>query len=405
MSGPREGMEGAQQRSAVAAANGAAEPEWGRGDAEEVAPMRRRPRASAEDEHALDRDERTDVDAEIARHELRAVLRPNRDGPTGSDLVDEPARQRERHRPSGTRPIQRQDVYRHPVVGGREVRDTLWRRLTVAFKRALTSKGEREEAELDERLRRPATVTRMNVIAVVSPKGGVGKTTSTWVVSDALSNLGRVAVCAMDANPDFGTLGSLVPEARRSDRTLADLLEDHAGQEPPNAAELQPYLSALPSGLRVLEAPSDPDVMADMGPAEYERLLALLERQVAVVVLDCGTGMASPLARWAMRRADQVLIVTTPDWVTANNVSTALKHVPAERATLVLNQVRSGVAGDRQAITDHFAAQAVERRHAVPYDEALRTMLDSATYDLAAARRPTRLAIKRLAAQAGEDLR
>lgn len=108
------------------------------------------------------------------------------------------------------------------------------------------------------------------------------------MVSDALSNLGRVAVCAMDANPDFGTLGSLVPEAHRSDRTLADLLEDHTGQEPPNAAELQPYLSALPSGLRVLEAPSDPDVMADMGPAEYERLLALLERQVAVVVLDCG---------------------------------------------------------------------------------------------------------------------
>ena len=106
-----------------------------------------------------------------------------------------------------------------------------------------------------------------------------------------------------------------------------------------------------------------------------------------------------------MQRADQVLIVTTPDWVTANNVSTALRHVPAEHATLVLNQVRSGVAGDRQAIADHFAAQAVERRHAVPYDEALRTMLDSATYELQAARRLTRLAIKRLAAQAGADLR
>jgi MinD-like ATPase involved in chromosome partitioning or flagellar assembly len=389
MSGPGERLKGANRRSAVAAANGADVAEW-RDEAEEVAPMRRR--APGVDR---ERDELVDVDAQPAADELDMVER---------DVAQRPAAL-SRQRGRGSRPIQRQDVYRHPVVGGREVRDTLWRRLMAAFRRALTSRGEREEAELDERLRRPATVTRMNVIAVVSPKGGVGKTTSTWVVSDALSNLGRVSVCAMDANPDFGSLGSLVPEARRSDRTLADLLADYADQEPPNAAELQAYLSALPSGLRVLEAPSDPDVMATMGPHEYERLLTLLERQVAVVVLDCGTGMASPLARWAMRRADQVLIVTTPDWVTANNVSTALKHVPAERATLVLNQVRSGVAGDRQAITDHFAAQAVERRHAVPYDEALRTMLDSATYELQAARRPTRLAIKRLAAQAGEDLR
>ena len=279
------------------------------------------------------------------------------------------------------------------------------RQLVLKAKELLTSKGEREEAELDERLRRPSTVSRMNVIAVVSPKGGVGKTTTTWLVGDALASVARASVCAIDANPDYGTLGLLVPDARRSDRTLADLLVDHEDREPPNAAELEPYLSSLVSGLRVLEAPSDLHVMATMGAQQYERLLELVQRQIATVILDCGTGLASPVARWAMGRADQVLIVTTPDWVTSNNVSAALRHVPARRATLVLNQVRSGVAGNRQAIADHFAAQAVERRHAVPYDEQLRTMLDSGTYELTGPKRATRLAVKRLAAQVGEDLR
>lgn len=315
---------------------------------------------------------------------------------------------RGQHRPSpspGPRPIARHDVYRHPVVGGREVPETPWRRVVGKVKELLTSEGEREETVLDERLRRPGRPSRMNVIAVVSPKGGVGKTTTTWLVGDALADLGRLSVCAIDINPDYGTLGLLVPDARRSERTLANLLLDYHEREPPTAGELERYFSVLASGLRVLEAPADLHVMESMGAQQYQRLLELVERQIGTVILDCGTGLASPVARWAMGRADQVLIVTTPDWVTSTNVSAALRHLPAGGAILVLNQVRSGVAGDRQAIADHFATQAVEHRYAVPYDEQLRTMLDSGTYELAAPKRSTRLAIKRLAAQVGEELR
>ena len=361
-------------------AGGLAPVQEGRND--EIAPMRRSPKATP--------DEGPAHPAALAR-ENGAPAPPVHGGPEDRSL-------------SPPRPIQRHDVYRHRVVGGREVRDTVWRRLLARGQELLTSRAEREEAALDERLRRPPSVSRMNVIAVVSPKGGVGKTTTTWLVGDAMANLGRLAVCAIDANPDYGTLGSLVDDARRSDRTLADLLSDHEGQDAPDAAALSRYLSAQPSGLRVLEAPSNIDVMARMGAGDYERLLELVRRQIATVILDCGTGLASPVARWAMSRADQVLIVTTPDWVTSNNVSGALRHVPADRATLVLNQVRSGVAGDRQAIADHFAAQAVEQRLSVPYDEQLRTMLDSSTYELSTPRRPTRLAIKRLAAQVQEGL-
>lgn len=309
-------------------------------------------------------------------------------------------------RPGDSRPIRRDDVYRHEVVGGREVRATIWRRIAIAIREALTSKGERTEQELNDRLTRPARVHQLNKIAVVSPKGGVGKTTTTWLVGDALARLGRLDVCAVDANPDYGTLGHLVPEARRAERSLSDLLDDFAdpGRPLPSAPELSPYFSRTAAGLRVLQAPADDEVMAQMGPAEYERLLQLLSNQMEVVLLDCGTGLASPLAKWALETADQVLIVTTPDWVTANNVAAALRHVPAEKATLVLNQVRPRAAGSRSAITDHFARQAVQRRHQVPYDESLRTMLDSGTYELEDMNRTVRIPVKELAAQVGEGL-
>jgi MinD-like ATPase involved in chromosome partitioning or flagellar assembly len=302
------------------------------------------------------------------------------------------------------RPIGRGDVYRHPVGAGREQRDTLLRRLLDHVRDLLTSPGEREEQLLGQRIGTLPAVSRTNVIAVLSPKGGVGKTTSTYLVGDALADLGRVDVVAVDANPDYGTLGSLAPDAIRSDRTLADLLE--AFEQRPTFAELRPYLSQVRSGLKLLGAPGDPEVMQRLTPDDYDKLLELLAQHVEVVLLDCGTGLAGPLARWAIQRADQVVIVTTPDWVTSNNVAGALSQVRhAGQATLVLNQARLRGPGDQRAIEDHFRRQAIEQRVTIPYDEQLRTMLDSGTYDLAQLRRPTRLAIKSLAVTVGEGLR
>jgi putative peptide zinc metalloprotease protein len=242
------------------------------------------------------------------------------------------------------------------------------------------------------------------VIAVLSPKGGVGKTTSTYLVGDALAELGRVRVVGLDTNPDYGTLASLVPDALRSDHSLVDLLD--AFERCPTFAELRPYLSQVRGGLKLLSAPSDPYVMQRLAPADYDTALELLAQHVEVALLDCGTGLAGPLARWAIQRADQVVIVTTPDWVTSNNVAGALSQVPdPDRATLVLNQARPRGPGDQRAIEDHFRRQAIEQRVTIPYDEQLRTMLDSGTYDLAQLGRPTRRAIKSLAVTVGEGLR
>ncbi|MGH2901516.1 MAG: AAA family ATPase, partial [Solirubrobacteraceae bacterium] len=207
--------------------------------------------------------------------------------------------------------LKRRDVHPGPLIDGRPARDGRLVRLKRQTERLLTSDGEREEAAIERRFRTHPGVTRANTIALISPKGGVGKTTSTFLIGNLLAGHLKLRAIAVDANPDFGTLARLAPDDRRSERSLADLFDDSRRFR--TAAELNPYVSRLPSGLHVLGAPRDPEQVARLGPDRYGELVAFLSCFYEVVLLDLGTGVAGPLARFAIKRADQVVLVTTPE--------------------------------------------------------------------------------------------
>jgi len=294
--------------------------------------------------------------------------------------------------------LKRRDVYPGPVVDGRrETNGRLRRRV----QRLLVSPSDREEAGLERRIQTQPGVTRPNTVALISPKGGVGKTTSTFLVGNLLATHLKLRVVAVDANPDFGTLARLTPDGRRSDRSLTDLLDD--ADRLNTAAELGAYVSRLPSGLHVLAAPRDPYETARLGPERYGELVAFLAGFYEVVLLDLGTGVAGPLARFAIARADQVVLVTTPDWVTASIVLEALAHLRHDRTTVALNMSRLG-ATDQQVIEEPFRARHLHRTVTIPDDPQLATMLDTGTYALEALARPTRTAIKRLGLAVAEQL-
>ncbi len=239
-------------------------------------------------------------------------------------------------------------------------------------------------------------MTRPNTIAVLSPKGGVGKTTVTFMLGNLLASELHLRVVALDANPDFGTLASLAADDYRSSRSLADLLADSSHVHSP--AELHPYVSRLPTGLHLLGAPAHAEVMAQMTPGLYARLLNFLERFYEVVILDLGTGITDPQAQFAIERADQSVIITTPEWITAANVLGALRYLRLEEGTLVLNQAPIGRnAGSREVIEANFRRQAVAARATIPYDQQLRAMLDTGTYELSELKLSTRVPAKELA--------
>src|SRR3954454_1313650 len=144
-------------------------------------------------------------------------------------------------------------------MDGEAVRDTPWRRLRDRIASFLVSKGESEEADIDGLIGTQAGVSRPNTISIISPKGGVGKTTNTFLVGNLLATHLQLRVIAVDANPDFGTLAALAPDELRSGKTLAELIGDWDRIR--TAAALRPYVSQLATGLHLLAAPADPEVM------------------------------------------------------------------------------------------------------------------------------------------------
>jgi MinD-like ATPase involved in chromosome partitioning or flagellar assembly len=289
----------------------------------------------------------------------------------------------------------RSDVYVRPMRAGRPVGPVS--QAATWLRNHLSTDLQRREWAVDEQLAQIRRITRPNTIAVLSPKGGVGKTTISFVLGNLLASELRLRVIALDANPDFGTLAALAADDLRSTRSLADLLADHGRIESP--AELHPYVSRLPSGLHLLGAPAHAEVMAQMTPGLYARLLDLLERFYEVLILDLGTGITDPIAQFAVDRADQSVVITTPEWITAAGVLGALRYLQLEEGTLVLNQAPSGRnSGNRAVIEENFRRQAVATRATIPYDDRLRLMLDTGTYTLENLRRSTMVPAKELGA-------
>ncbi|MBV9414014.1 MAG: MinD/ParA family protein [Solirubrobacterales bacterium] len=293
--------------------------------------------------------------------------------------------------------MSRRDVYTEPMRAGRPVPTGPLTRFSTWLKFTLSSELQRREWALDEQLAHVPPMSRPNTVAVISPKGGVGKTTVSFVLGNLLAEQLRLRVIALDANPDFGTLASLAPDEHRSTRSLADLLADSSQIESP--AELHPYVARLPTGLHLLSAPAHAEVMAQMTPGLYSRLLDFLERFYEVVILDLGTGITDPLAHFAIDRADQTVVITTPEWVTAAGVLGALRYLQLEQGTLVLNQAPTGRhAGSRDVIEANFRRHAVETSATIPYDDRLRAMLDTGTYSLSSLKLSTRVPVKELGA-------
>jgi Flp pilus assembly CpaE family ATPase len=268
---------------------------------------------------------------------------------------------------------------RGAIVDGQPAHRGALARLRRRSQRLMVSRAEHDEAAVERRLLTHPGVTRANTVAVMSPAGGVGKTMCAFVIGNLFATHLKLRAIGVDANPEFGTLGQLVPEDRRSERGLAELLDD--ADRLHTAADLAPYVSRLPTGFHVLAVRHDPGRAASLGPTRYGELVALLSCFYEVVLLDLGPGVVAPLATLAARRADQVVLVATPR--TAGVVLDALDHLPRQdRVTVAINE--SGVS--------------------IPHDEQLAAMLESGTYALGALRTATRMAIKTLGLAVAERL-
>jgi MinD-like ATPase involved in chromosome partitioning or flagellar assembly len=203
------------------------------------------------------------------------------------------------------------------------------------------------ERQLDRAIRLPR-LRRCVTIAVMSPKGGVGKTTLSALLGGLFALLRRDRIVAVDSNPDFGSLGRcLTPDHE----VFVDDLLGVVDSPDLTATVLDTHLGRALDGLMVLPAPTDPDRMARLDQDAYTRVLRRLQDLVGMIVLDCGTGLHDPAARAALRIADQVVLVTDADPATASLVAEAAALIQRDGVPiwLVVNKMPASGARLRVA--------------------------------------------------------
>ncbi|WP_229358691.1 MinD/ParA family protein, partial [Streptomyces sp. UNOB3_S3] len=264
--------------------------------------------------------------------------------------------------------------------------------------------AKKEEAERQRKLELIRTpVLSCYRIAVISLKGGVGKTTTTTALGATLATERQDKILAIDANPDAGTLGRRV--RRETGATIRDLVQ--AIPHLNSYMDIRRYTSQAPSGLEIIANDVDPAVSTTFNDEDYRRAIDVLGKQYPIILTDSGTGLLYSAMRGVLDLADQLIIISTPSVDGASSASTTLDWLAAHgygelvsRSITVISGVReTGKMIKVEDIVSHFETRC-RGVVVVPFDEHLAT---GAEVDLEMMRPKTRESYFHLAAMVAED--
>jgi MinD-like ATPase involved in chromosome partitioning or flagellar assembly len=264
------------------------------------------------------------------------------------------------------------------LPGKRATPDGGWRRTVYRATGGLVHVGESAASlrrrELTGRVRAPVAGGHHRV-AVLSLKGGVGKTTATVGLGSTLASLRGDRVIAVDGNPDRGTLSDKV--RLETPATIRDLLNERSLVT--RYADVRAYTSQASSRLEILASDRDPGVSVAFSADDYRAVTGVLEHYYSICITDCGTGLLHSAMAGILELADQIVLVSSPSVDGARSASATLDWLEAHGyadlvrgGVVVLSAIRrrSKSTVDLDRLEQHFAARsrAVVR---VPYDPHL----------------------------------
>lgn len=280
-----------------------------------------------------------------------------------------------------------------------------WRRALYVVSGRTVNLGEgradQNERELITRVNKP--LHGCYKIAMLSLKGGVGKTTVTATLGATFASLRGDRVIAVDANPDRGTLSQKIP--LETSATVRHLLRD--AQRVRRYTDVRAYTSQGPSRLEVLASEQDPAVSEAFSEEEYRRTVNLLEHFYNVVLTDCGTGLMHSAMYGVLGLADALVIVSSGSIDGARSASATMDWLDAHghgdlvaNSVAVINSVRRNSGGvDLDRVAEHFAARC-RKVIRVPFDSHLE---EGAEIDLDRLSPHTRAALLELAASVADN--
>lgn len=260
---------------------------------------------------------------------------------------------------------------------------------------------QRQEDELVRRISRQLQGSYNT--AILSLKGGIGKTSTTVGVGLTLAEFRGDAPCAIDANPDSGdlverALGEGIYQ-QASPRTITDLLRNIDTVD--SLTALARYMHHA-GRLHLIAGEQDPEVSDSLTAAEYLQIRKLISSYYSVALTDCGTGVTHNAMSGILQSADNLVIAagyavsgakrarSTLHWLASHGYEDL-----ARNAIVVItdkDEVSSRV--DKDAIEEHLSG-ICRQLIAVPHD---RGVADGDLVTLDVLKPETRRAYKEIAA-------
>jgi pilus assembly protein CpaE len=199
------------------------------------------------------------------------------------------------------------------------------------------------------------------VVAVFSPKGGVGRTTvAVNLAVAAATELGKKVVI-VDGSFQFGDVGVLL-NLNPKNKSIADLAPEleQAGE---GVESIDTFVINHSAGIRVLLAPPSPEMAELVSPAGVRRVIESLRMTHDLVVVDC-TAFFNDTTLTILDAADVILTMLSLEITSIKNMRLFLEVAQqlgyeSGKVRLVLNRADSAL-GIRVADVEHSIGRKVD---------------------------------------------
>ncbi len=198
------------------------------------------------------------------------------------------------------------------------------------------------------------------IVAVFSPKGGVGRTTIAVNLAVAAAQEANRRVVVVDASFQFGDVGVLL-NLNPKNKSIADLAPELDATGEPES--LDTFVVKHSSGIGVLLAPPSPEMAELITPAGLKKVLEALRRTYELVVVDCSAAF-NDTSLAVLDMADTILTMLTLEITSIKNMRLFLEVADqlgyeSGKVQLVLNRADSAL-GIRLQDVEHSIGRKVD---------------------------------------------
>ena len=197
------------------------------------------------------------------------------------------------------------------------------------------------------------------VVAIFSPKGGVGRTTIAVNLAVVAATELNKKVVLVDGSFQFGDVAVLL-NLNPKDKSMFELVSNLEAGGDTDAVDT--YTVTHSSGIRVILAPPSPEMADAITSAGVKRVVEALRQRYELVVIDCAAWF-NDTTLGILDLADIVLVVLTLEITSIKNIRLFLEVAEKlgyeDRIRLVLNRADTTL-GIRVADVEHSIGRKVD---------------------------------------------